>query len=187
MIPRTVAAALLVAVTTLTTACGDTQSGNPTAQPSSSAGQATSNTSTAKPTTTTAGPDGSLATVDPCALLTAAEAAALAMPGQGRRQDIAGTLSCIWPAPGISLTVTLDPTRGLADTNTGSATKVENVAVGGHSGRRVEESSGPGYCGFDLAITEKSSASVSAIILSKTQEACGLARRAVDIVEPKLP
>lgn len=75
----------------------------------------------------------------------------------------------------------------MEDTNNGDATKVEDVSVGHHQGRRVEESSGPGYCEYDLKVTVQSHATVAVISLGNTAQACALAQRAVTIVEPKLP
>jgi hypothetical protein len=179
---------LSVAFAGSTVACGGTEPGDPTPQTSSvTAPTSRAETSSSRPTATTTAPGDVLASLDPCTLLSAAEATSLALPAQGRRQDIVSTLTCIWPVPGTSLTVTIDPTRGLADINTQTAAAVVDTTVGKHSGRRVEEISGAGYCGFDLAITANSSVSVLAIILNKTAEACALAQRAVAVVEPKLP
>lgn len=183
---RRIAGGVLVAVLAATSAaCGATESGSPSAASATSSTAAAASTTAAPTSTSTlASP---LAKLDPCALLPQADAAQLGFTGAGRRDDLAGLSRCVWAGPGLSVRVVLDPERGIADTNNGSATKVEDVQVGRHAGQRVEESSGPGYCEFDLAVSDASHATVAAIILSKTQEACGLAQRAVDIVEPKLP
>jgi hypothetical protein len=169
--------------------CTSQQPGTPTAAQSTSTAPSSSAPSSSAPskmpTTTTA---NGLAGVDPCSLLTSADVARLGLPdARGRRDDLAGALRCVWPVGGKSIRTVIDPNRGLDDTNTGNATKVESVTVGRHEGRRVEESSGPGYCDYDLAISEKSTVTVAALDLDGTAQACTMADQAVKIVEPKLP
>lgn len=178
---------LIGTVAVLAAAC--TTTGTPSAGSSSSVVPSsdveTSSSAVAPTSTATSSPLGQL---DPCALLTQAELAALGFPPAGRRDDLAGLQRCIWINTELTtVRVVLDPERGIADTNNGSATKVEDVQVGRHAARRVEEPSGPGYCEFDVVVSENAHATVATIILNKTAEACALAQRAVTAVEPKLP
>ena len=184
----TAGTALAIGAAAVLMACASSESGTPTPESSTSSAPTTSDgsSSTAGPTSTSAASDP-LAALDPCALLSQTDAAQLGFTGAARRDDLAGLLRCVWASPGQSVRVVLNPARGIADTNTGSATKVEPTTVGRHAGQRVEESSGPGYCEFDLVVSATSHASVAAIILNKTPEACALAQQAVTIVEPKLP
>lgn len=177
---------ILAAALVLIPACTRVESGQPTA--SSSTVVSTRPTPSSSPAQTTAmASNPQLTAVEPCSLLSKAEVASAGIQSQGRRNDVVGTFGCIWPEPGRSVSVNLDPKRGLADTNVGDATRVESLRVGRHDGRRVEESSGRGYCAYDFAVTEKSSVTVLAIILDKTAEACALAERVAKIVEPRLP
>ena len=176
---------LLGALSLTLEACAATEAGTPSAvREESTANTSEPGTSTTQPPVPTS---SALTGTDPCSLLTSSDATSLGLPPQGRRADIIGLLICTWPKPGSSVSVNLDPGRGIKDVGVGSATKTEDVVIGKHQGRRVEESSGPGYCSFDLAITDETSARISAIILGKTAEACKLAEQVTKIVEPKLP
>lgn len=180
---RIAAGAAVLGAITASVACSGTEPGTPSAAPT-----VRSTAEGPGPTTTAGGPTSTTTSealaLDPCTLL---DAAPLGFTTAGRRDDLAGLLRCVWAAPGRSVRVVLDPENAIADTNNGSATKVEPVTIGGHAGQRVEESSGPGYCEFDLALGESSHATVAVIILNQTAEACALAQQAVTAVEPKLP
>jgi len=165
---------------------GCTRSSNGT--PSPATATATSTTVASAPptstTTTNAGP--SLAGVDPCALLTAADLTQLGLAGvQADRATVAGRLACNWSKPGAGLGVYVDQNRGLADLNTNRATRVEDRTVGSHQGRLVEKPGG--YCDIDIAVTEKSSVTVSMTTLDNPPAACPAAESAAALVEPRLP
>lgn len=175
--------AVLTAVGALmwATACGGTESGVPTAT-------GTDRATTERPTSTTteASPTGTSEAValDPCTLL---DGTAINLTRPPVRDDLGTALSCVWAEPGRSVRVVFDPKTAIGDTSTGGASKVEPVTIGSHTGQRVEESSGPGNCEFDLALTDSSHATVAALIPGRTAEACALAQQAVTAVEPKLP
>lgn len=176
----TACAALFVAIS-----CGTEQAGTPTAADSATE---TSSTPTAEPVTpTTSSATGpALTEIDPCELLTSAELAQLTLPG-GDPDTRAGNRACVWNQPGdrAVVSVTLNANNGIDDLNPGSATKVEEVTIGGHTGRRLEDPDG--YCVFDLAITATSSVTIATLIRDKIVEACAFAQRVVGVVEPKLP
>jgi uncharacterized protein DUF3558 len=165
-------------------ACGDRQAGTPT-----TADQSTSSlpSSTSSPPTTTSASGGSdLGQLDPCELLTDGERAQLQLPA-GKPDTTAGNPGCDWNkgADGGIVSVTIRQNRGIDDLNPGNATRVEDVPIGAHQGRRLEFPEG--NCNFDVAITDKSSVTVSALIVEKVAEACALAQQAVNLIEPKLP
>jgi hypothetical protein len=181
--------ATVAATLALLASCGGEVPGTPTTvDPTGSTGStgSPSRTSTrpAPPTTTAAGPD--LTAIDPCELLTPSERAQLDLPA-GEADTTAGNRECVWNQSGdrAVASVTLRARQGVDDIGPGQATKIEDVTVGGHTGRRLEDPDG--YCSYDLAITDKSSVTVATLIDGKIAEACAFAQRVVTVVEPKLP
>jgi hypothetical protein len=177
-LPLRIAAA--VGVLLLAQACTKVSDGTPTA----SGGSTTSSSpSTAKTTTTTAGPD--LAGIAPCSLLTSAEVAQLGLAGASPDQDtVAGRPACLWGAPNLTIGIYVDAKNGLADLGTGGATRVEDRTIGGHQGRLVEKAE---TCDIDIAITPKSSVTVSVTALGGASAPCPVAEPAAALVEPRLP
>jgi len=164
-------------------ACGDQRDGTPVAAESSSP----TRSPTSRPPSTTSGSAGSgLAALDPCELLTPAERAQLQLP-DGKPDNTAGNPGCDWNkgAGGGVVRVTIRERRGINQLNPGDATKIENVTIGTHQGRRLEFPEG--NCSFDIAITNASSVTVAALVAEKLPEACVLAQRAANLIEPKLP
>jgi Protein of unknown function (DUF3558) len=164
-------------------ACGDQRAGTPVvAEPSGS-----TRSSTSRPPSSTSESAGSgLAALDPCELLTPAERAQLQLP-DGEPDSTAGNPGCDWNkgADGGLVSVTIRESRGINQLNPGDATSVEDVAIGAHQGRRLEFPEG--NCSIDIAITDASSVTVSALVVERLTEACVLAQRAVILIEPKLP
>jgi len=166
-------------------ACGDQRDGTPVAAESSSATRSpTSRSPTSRPPSTTSG--SGLAALDPCELLTPAERAQLQLPG-GEPDNTGGDPGCNWNkgADGGLVSVTVLESQGINQLNPGNATKIENVTIGTHQGRRLEFPEG--NCSFDIAITNASSVTVAALVAEKLPEACVLAQRAANLIEPKLP
>lgn len=177
---------LVVAVASLSVvvSCGGEVPGTPTTGSTTGAQTTTSPSRTPTATTSASGPG--LSAVDPCELLTSAERAQLDLP-DGEPDTTAGDRECVWnqPGDGAVVSVTLNEGEGIDDLNPSNPTKVEDITIGGRAGRRLEYSEG--NCQFDLAVTEKSSATVATLIPSKIAEACAFSQQVVNIVEPKLP
>jgi hypothetical protein len=186
VIRRVVCTVAVLACAAFLVACGGTEAGTPTAADRTSAGPEP--TTTAADATTSSAPDDSeLVGLDPCTLPPAEQLAGLGFTRAGEPQTALDAKLCTWAEPGRSVSVTLDPSNGVDDLNTGAATSVEDVTIGRHEGRRVLESSGPGFCSIDIAVTESSSATVTGIDFDGTPLACDLALQVAAIVEPKLP
>lgn len=188
MIPRaSIGAAGLVSIAILLAGCGGTAPGTPTA--ARSAEPATQSPSEpSEPTVTTSESSGSgLTELDPCTLVSPDQLAGLGFTRPGEAQTALEAEMCTWAGSGRSVSVALDPSNSVDELNTGSATSVEEITVGSHDGRRVLETSGPGFCSIDIAVTESSSATVTGIDFDGTQLACDTAMQVATIVEPKLP
>jgi Protein of unknown function (DUF3558) len=168
-------------------ACGNQSAGTPVAtEPSGSTRSPTSSPTSRPPSSTSESVGSGLAALDPCELLTSADRAQLQLPG-GEPDSTAGNPGCDWNrgASGGLVSVTIREDRGINQLNPGDAINVEDVAIGAHQGRRLEFPEG--NCSFDIAITDASSVTVSALIVERLTEACVLAQRAVILIEPKLP
>jgi hypothetical protein len=162
-------------------ACNSEEPGTPTAGDTTRPTGSTAGST--PPTAPTSGGSG-LGALDPCELLTAGELTQLGLP-PGKADTVAGYPVCEWNPQGPAIVdLTLRPNKGLDDLNTAGRTATD-VSIGSHAGRRLE---GPtaGRCGFDLAITERSSVTVGALH-DQTPAACALAERVANVIEPKLP
>jgi len=111
------------------------------------------------------------------------EVAQLGLPTEPRSDTVTGRRTCFWAKPNANLGIYVDPWRGLADLNA-NAIRVEARTVGGHQGRLLVK---PDGCDFDIAVTEKSSITVSVLAFKDPSEGCSIAERAVAFVEPRLP
>ena len=161
--------------------CVDERDGRPT--PADSGDSSSQASTTARPSTTSASSDG-LAALDPCELLTAAELAQLRLP-TGQHDSVAGNPKCNWNPSGEGLVAaTIRADGGIDDLSPSNATKIEEVTIGAHRGRRLEFPEGD--CSVDIAVTEKSSVTVTALAGDLAQ-ACALAVQAATLIEPKLP
>lgn len=149
---------------------------SPTAHTSTPSGQTSSQTSTAAP---------DLARLDPCTLLRPDEFANLGFTAPPKPDTIVGRSGCGSSKPNASLAVYVDPRRGLADLNVKPNNRVENRTIDGRQGRLAEDPAG--YCYFDIAVTEKSSVTVTVLFLKHSAEACTIAEHAAALVAPRLP
>ena len=82
-------------------------------------------------------------------------------------------------------TVIIRESSGVDDLSPSNATKVEALTIGAHQGRRLEFPEG--HCDIDLAITQRSTVSVSVLVSGQVAQACALAVQAATLIEPKLP
>ena len=168
--------------------CADQRAGTPAADDSGS--DQTSSAvpgSTAVPTSTRPSAEASaLGELNPCTLLTEAEQGGLRLPS-GEPGSLAGESRCRWNRGGGNgiVDVTLHVDKGIDQLNPAGASKVQDVDVGAHRGRRLEYAHG--NCQFDIAVTDGSSVTVSALIVEQLTQACTLAEQAALVIEPKLP
>jgi hypothetical protein len=179
---RTTAGSLIAGIGVLLSlqACASTSGGNPTAAESTTASSHSSPSATASQSVPASDPD--LAALDPCKLVTSAELTQLGLPTESR--PATGRQACNWAKQGAVLGIYVRPSQGLADLNTNRATRVEDRTIGNHQGRLVER---PDGCDIDIAVTDRSSATVSITMIDAPSGACALAERAAGAVEPRLP
>jgi hypothetical protein len=154
------------------TACSGKEGGTPTTAP------------TAKPTTTTSssGGDG-LASFDPCAEM---EAVAGQLPLTEVEND--GKQECKADyGTTVSVRVKAFPALGI-DEYVGAATsKITDIPVGTHKGRRITAPSSDSSCAVTIEITAKSRVDVAASANASQDEACDAATKLATAIEPKLP
>ncbi|WP_139190775.1 DUF3558 family protein [Actinokineospora iranica] len=151
---------------------------------------------TARPTTTTSksavgagGPAAELATLDPCELLSETERGELGLaPGEPATRGT--TKSCDWTKSGDwGVAVSLSTRTGLKDGNYHGGTPTP-VEVGRHEATKLENmGGGNGACDVFIAITETSSAHITANSSGRgdTAKACANATLIGRIIDPKLP
>ncbi len=147
---------------------------------------------------TTAQRDVDLKSIDPCTMLTEAQAQQVGVPSPGVRNDIAGLLSCDWQRSirddpefntGMLVTASIDPDGSVDELNLPETAVVTPITVGDHEGQVVAEGGfgGEGECQVDLILGPNSKAQVFVIAGTDTERACDVATRAAALVEPKLP
>lgn len=153
----------------------------------------------ATPTPTTAGntptsessSSSGLQSIKPCDLLTDSEAAGFGIKLPGESVKIVDVDSCDWTIPGnggVIAGVIAD--KGVKDLNL-QGEKVSEVKVGKFTATKVEAQDGSkDTCTIAIAVTDKSTALISAtakVASGDTAAACERARKAADLITPKLP
>lgn len=144
---------------------------------------ATNTAQTSTPTTATA----PFAAVDPCSLVTNAQAAALQLAKDGPSVTV-GVRECGWHyrtsdiTQHFTLSVGIDDHRGLADLNL-SAFQTQPVTGLGYPAIQTTEID---VCGVTLGTSSKSNLDVG-IVTDDIPRACQLANQAVKIVIGNLP
>jgi hypothetical protein len=164
--------------------CTQNVPGSQTTGSSGSGGQPTSASSPSG-----GAPGGkSLASVDPCTLLTSGEVAQLGLPA-GQKENLGGARGCTWNVPsgnGYSLGVGIRDAQGIKDLVTEGG-RLSKISVGKHDARRLEEQGKtPGSCMITLGVTSSSRVDVQ-VNADTTTQACQIADNVVTNVEPKLP
>ena len=151
------------------------------ASASASAGAATQPPPVAVPT---------LATLDPCTLLSPQDRSAAGVSVLGKPKDIAGARACDWTVPGtFGVTVTVDRKNGLGDLEVAKKTATK-TKVGAHPALQVaDKKAADGTCAVLLGVGEGASVQVdvSNTGFSDTPLACRRAGTVAGLVEPKLP
>ncbi|MFG1641612.1 DUF3558 family protein [Amycolatopsis sp. NPDC049252] len=133
---------------------------------------------------------GTLAALDPCALLSPQDRSAAGVSVLGQAKDIAGARACDWTVPGtFGVTVTLDDHNGLADLDVAKKTATRTT-VGAHPALRVsDKKAADGTCSVLLGVGDSGSVQVdvSNTAFTDTALACRRAATVAGLVEPKLP
>jgi len=176
--------ALMVLVIGLA-ACSEKTPGNATG-PDTTASQSSSGPfptgTSSKPRTTSSSRGSSpVANVDPCSLLTDAEAAGL-NAGSGKPDDSGRSRACVFDdAQGFSMTVTIYDNGGLGDISASGGK--ESTTIGRHGA--VKYLNGI-TCGVAIKTSETSRVDVTSSADSD-QRSCDIAMQVAQLVEKKLP
>jgi Protein of unknown function (DUF3558) len=121
--------------------------------------------------------------LQPCDLLTSDEQAKFNL-ASGVEDEIGPARACMWQASGEhTITVGVIDDLGLDDVQSTGAT--EPMKVGTHDA--VQYAGALGTCAIAIEVTDTSRVDVSGVANGDMTKACGVAKQAADLVEPKLP
>ena len=171
--------------------CSQETPGRPVADTTGTSTTSGSGSSSA-PRTTSSGPGGggSLATLDPCDLLSAESKTALGVTGAPKPEEFPSSKLCQWRVndnptvpDGFSLGVAVFPESGIDRVNA-TGEKVP-VTVGARRAVRSSRSGGS-VCAISLEVTATSRVDVQASG-SGDPALCTVAMEAAEVVEPGLP
>jgi Protein of unknown function (DUF3558) len=139
--------------------------------------------STETPTEPSEDPGSGTGDLEPCELLSAQDASALGLPGQGEESDVVSSRGCQWQTSGShTVTIGLFEDAGIGDVV--SDTSPKPLTVGSHD---AVEYTGGGTCGVAIAVTDSSRVDVLGTAGGDLTRACQVANQAAELVEPKLP
>ncbi|MGH3759771.1 MAG: DUF3558 family protein [Actinophytocola sp.] len=143
----------------------------------------TEDTSEPAEPTETGGGDSGTGDLQPCELLTSAEQSQLQLAA-GTEDDIGGQRTCLFTASGShTVSIGVADELGLADVqSSGPATP---TTIGSHDA--VQFTGGVSSCAFALGVTDTSRVDVISAANGDEARACGIAKQAAELVEPKLP
>lgn len=131
-------------------------------------------------------PSGESGTADlqPCEMLAGDELTQLGLGADGVEDEIAGQRGCQWTASGShTVTVSIADDLGLEDVVSSGPTK--EMKVGTHDA--VQSTGGLDSCAINLGVTDTSRVDVISSANGDEAKACGIAKQAAELVEPKLP
>lgn len=191
-IRRTAAVLGFLSAGMLMVACG-AEPGTPRAESTTPIAGSTSNSKSAAPTSTSEGSDA-LANMDPCTLLTTAEASEVGFSGPGSREDGAGQKGCQWVVSGsFGILISLNMRQGLETLNLSGKTPIP-ITPGKHSAIKLPEGSAgtvadSGSCDVHIGVSSKSSVGVYVTTAGGkgTELACQRAEKVAKFVDVKLP
>ena len=131
----------------------------------------------------TGGEDSGTADLQPCELLTSSERATFDL-GAGAEDEIGPARACLWQASGQhTITVGVIDELGLDDVQSTGAK--QPTKVGSHDA--VQYAGVLGTCAIAIGVTDTSRVDVSGVAGGDMTRACGVAKQAAALVEPKLP
>jgi len=170
-------------------ACSTPETGNPTPSTNVPASSGGTPSSPVSPTKSSSGGTATTAAVDPCSLLGVSDLAQYGSFSGPTPSNAAAARSCIFHRQlasasdkelGVSINVRdLQTIDSVNDLGGGKQTGTVN-------GRKAVESKGEAACVMVLAVGDDSRVDVS-ITADTTDEACTVAEKVADVVEPKLP
>ncbi|WP_197523067.1 DUF3558 family protein [Actinokineospora pegani] len=173
-------------------ACSNDTDGSPVPSPggatSTSVDEPDSSSEPSTGQTSSGSGDGSLASLQPCDLLTDADQAEVGVSGSGTEKELAGSRYCDWrvreetASASYTLSVQIWEDLGLADVQ---GTGKQTTKVGSHEAVQALRTGGSA-CSISLGVGAKSRVDV---VLTGADGAalCAPAATAAALVEPKLP
>ncbi|MCE6997968.1 DUF3558 domain-containing protein [Saccharothrix sp. S26] len=177
MNPRTTLAAVAVLISAV--ACG-----GPSAEQAAPTSDAPSTTSTAPQVGPSRG--GPLDGVDPCTLLTKAEAERVtgAQTAEPVVEQLGSARVCNFSPQQALLGVGVRTTSGLAQVQS-NGNVVQELVIGRHQAKQAVGATGS--CGIFIGVTESSRVDVVLNSGSPDEDPCPAAMRVAELVEPRLP
>jgi hypothetical protein len=174
-----------LAIAGIVSGCTNNASGQ--AVPPATGSPGTSNSDGPTSTSSGQGGGGNLDAVDPCSLLTAAEASQF-QAGSGVPKQTSGARTCDWTIPDGRGTFGIDlrNSQGLKDIVEGGGTLTDQP-VGSHQGKILKEADGPGACSVIIGVTDSSRVDVSSVANTDTAKACEYVTKVAALIEPRLP
>ena len=170
------AAAVLVG----TAGCSNQTQGLPTGTTAS--GQPSSGQSS--PASTGQGGNGTLPVHSPCSLLSSSDLEQLGASAPPSKDQVGGAPDCSVDTSGGNLGVTVLTDRGLDQLNVQGP--VSGIQVGSHSAKQMRYASDSSNCLVAVGITSSSRVDVS-FEANGGVDACSVALKAAQLVEPHLP
>ncbi|TKG73475.1 DUF3558 family protein [Prauserella endophytica] len=165
---------------------GGTASPTPGNSPSSAATSDESPTSSAAPTDQAGSPEA----IDPCVLLTVAEAEQFGSFTEPETRDELGARGCSYYPKRDGSSAGSLPTLIVGVRDEQAVDEVNDVGLGINTGqlngREIAQVPGPGGCIIALALSDQARVDIGVTGLD-TEPACELAAQVADVVEPKLP
>jgi hypothetical protein len=163
------------------TACSSPQPGDPSPAPVAE--------STSSPPTSASADDSPLADLKPCDLLTSAEVGSLGLTAPGSPEKLGGKDVCEWKISGNG-GLSAGAERGIAELNLDQQAS-SAIKVGEYDAVLVQAPNGAAYlCTVAIEVTDSSSLVVIANLKASstdTAAACERARKAAELIAPKLP
>ncbi|MGH8570981.1 MAG: DUF3558 family protein [Gammaproteobacteria bacterium] len=128
---------------------------------------------------------GPLTGLDPCRLITTAQARELGT-GHGEPTEATTSRGCLWVVAAThGFGISLYDATGSADLHFGG--QRSPVTVHGRPAERIAETAGPGTCSLVLPITTHSVTTINVRGVFDTTTACQHAEHIADLIAPKLP
>jgi len=182
-----VLAGVMLVSAALVAGCSGTTPGQASPAASGSVGQTTTTTSKGTSPTTRSGTpsSGSVADIDPCSLLTAAEKARY----QTRKEDptpVGQSKSCGWLVPACSFGIIIADHTGVKDINPDGAGTITQLTIGGRSGIQDADREHSGGCIVDISITDTSMFAIS-VAGESVATSCQFAVEVATLIEPRIP
>jgi len=161
--------------------CTTKDSGNPTAGGSTTTPAETSVEAT---TTTTAAADNELAGFDPCEELNEVSSQlSLSRIADDGKQDCTAR----WGESTTAVRIKVFPDLGIDEVKGSSNSKSSDISIGAHKAKQVTATASDLSCAVAVEITAESRVDFIGSTNTTVDEACAVATKLAEAVEPKLP